>query len=405
TSAYRRIYPEANYTGHDWDDVLGMFYAKARFYDPAAKRFVAMDPVKGDVFEPMTLVPYIYCEDNPLKYVDPMGLMNYFTQTDDLLAGVGRGIYDSTIGAIINIPATGSMLVELVKGFVGGDIDFSELISILFETTLGDYRTVLTKIDTLDPFSKKTDEQVYEYGRAVGAVATDIVMTLVGGKIIDAAIDFLKQTTVGKRILALVDDFTKYADDVADVKTGSRGNGVDVDVGNGRGVDAGNTGSGKNYFDNSGNCRYDAEINTDKAVNEINNIHVKDTIGVKRVPRGVKDPAIEQTIRRLADQADKAYSGNGPRVGTLKHSELERLINNLNNKRIRAEVSFDIHGREVARGTSGSIRLDVVEYSANGTIVAVYDLKTGGAYLSDKRIAQIRQYLGMPDLPVIEIHP
>ncbi len=74
TSAYRRIWPEANYTGHDWDDVLGMYYAKARFYDPAAKRFVSMDPVKGNVTDPLSLVSYLYCVDNPLKYVDPLGL-------------------------------------------------------------------------------------------------------------------------------------------------------------------------------------------------------------------------------------------------------------------------------------------------------------------------------------------
>ncbi len=73
TSAYRRIWPEANYTGHDWDDVLGMYYAKARFYDPAAKRFVSMDPVKGNVTDPLSLVSYLYCVDNPLKYVDPLG--------------------------------------------------------------------------------------------------------------------------------------------------------------------------------------------------------------------------------------------------------------------------------------------------------------------------------------------
>ncbi len=70
TSAYRRIWPEANYTGHDWDDVLGMYYAKARFYDPAAKRFVSMDPVKGNVTDPLSLVSYLYCVDNPLRYVD-----------------------------------------------------------------------------------------------------------------------------------------------------------------------------------------------------------------------------------------------------------------------------------------------------------------------------------------------
>ena len=32
TSSYRHIWPQSSYTGHDWDDVLGMYYAKARFY-------------------------------------------------------------------------------------------------------------------------------------------------------------------------------------------------------------------------------------------------------------------------------------------------------------------------------------------------------------------------------------
>ena len=74
TSSYRRIYPQSNYTGHDWDDVLSMYYAKARFYDPDAKRFVAMDPIKGSITEPLSLVSYLYCVDNPLRWVDPLGL-------------------------------------------------------------------------------------------------------------------------------------------------------------------------------------------------------------------------------------------------------------------------------------------------------------------------------------------
>lgn len=74
TSSYRRIYPQLNYTGHDWDDVLGMYYAKARFYDPDAKRFVEIDPVKGSVTDPLSLVSYLYCVDNPLRWVDPLGL-------------------------------------------------------------------------------------------------------------------------------------------------------------------------------------------------------------------------------------------------------------------------------------------------------------------------------------------
>ena len=75
TSSYRRIYPQLNYTGHDWDDVLEMYYAKARFYDPDAKRFVELDPVKGQVTDPLSLVSYLYCKDNPLRWVDPLGLV------------------------------------------------------------------------------------------------------------------------------------------------------------------------------------------------------------------------------------------------------------------------------------------------------------------------------------------
>ena len=74
TSSYRRIYPQLNYTGHDWDDVLGMYYAKARFYSADDKRFVAMDPIKGNITDPLSLVSYLYCVDNPLRYINPLGL-------------------------------------------------------------------------------------------------------------------------------------------------------------------------------------------------------------------------------------------------------------------------------------------------------------------------------------------
>ena len=74
SSSYRRIWPQLSYTGHDWDDVLGMYYAKARFYDADAKRFVAMDPIKGSIVDPLSLVSYLYCVDNPLRWVDPLGL-------------------------------------------------------------------------------------------------------------------------------------------------------------------------------------------------------------------------------------------------------------------------------------------------------------------------------------------
>ncbi len=72
---YRRIAPQLVYTNHEWDDVLDLYYAKARFYDPDEKRFLSTDPVKGNVADPLSLVPYLYCVDNPLRWVDPLGLL------------------------------------------------------------------------------------------------------------------------------------------------------------------------------------------------------------------------------------------------------------------------------------------------------------------------------------------
>jgi RHS repeat-associated protein len=62
------------YTGHPFDQVLNLYYAKARMYDAQDRRFVAVDTYKGELANPQTLVQYIYCNNNPLKYVDPFGL-------------------------------------------------------------------------------------------------------------------------------------------------------------------------------------------------------------------------------------------------------------------------------------------------------------------------------------------
>ena len=43
-------------------------------YDAADRRFMAVDPVKGCVKEPATMVQYMYALDNPVKNIDPTGM-------------------------------------------------------------------------------------------------------------------------------------------------------------------------------------------------------------------------------------------------------------------------------------------------------------------------------------------
>ncbi|MGE5557317.1 MAG: RHS repeat domain-containing protein [Bacillota bacterium] len=56
------------YTRKKADEETGLVYFGARFYDPEIGRFITEDPAKDGVNW------YVYCENNPLKYIDLDGL-------------------------------------------------------------------------------------------------------------------------------------------------------------------------------------------------------------------------------------------------------------------------------------------------------------------------------------------
>ena len=110
--------------------------------------------------------------------------------------------------------------------------------------------------------------------------------------------------------------------------------------------------------------------------------------------------AVREAVRR----ADASVApGRGPTHGTRVHAALEAEIKALNRPDLLAKISFK-DGVVVPRGTPGSIRLDVVEVSSSGKVITVWDLKTGGAKLSIKRIGEIQQHLPN-QAPVHEIRP
>ena len=95
-----------------------MYYAKAQFYDPAAKRFVSMDPVKGNVTDPLSLVSYLYCVDNPLRYVDPLGELPTFGEIRDGIKSATRTVVNATktitIGAAKATVEVGKVVTKTV---------------------------------------------------------------------------------------------------------------------------------------------------------------------------------------------------------------------------------------------------------------------------------------------------
>ena len=100
------------YATHDYDQVLGMYYAKARFYDASNRRFMAVDPVKGTVTNPMTMVQYLYVLDNPLTNIDPTGKVITPANVVGALAGlVGGYLIGNVIVDYFDLPECTRTLV------------------------------------------------------------------------------------------------------------------------------------------------------------------------------------------------------------------------------------------------------------------------------------------------------
>ncbi|MCU7866499.1 MAG: RHS repeat-associated core domain-containing protein, partial [Candidatus Thiodiazotropha sp. (ex Lucinoma borealis)] len=58
------------FTGHEKDEETGLYYFKARFYDPQLGRFLSQDAYLGEDNTPPSLHRYLYAYANPTVYID-----------------------------------------------------------------------------------------------------------------------------------------------------------------------------------------------------------------------------------------------------------------------------------------------------------------------------------------------
>ena len=73
------------YCGEIYDDETGLYYLRARYYDPSVGRFISEDSNEGNITNPLSLNLYTYCANNPVKYIDPSG--NIYTFADPMVPG------------------------------------------------------------------------------------------------------------------------------------------------------------------------------------------------------------------------------------------------------------------------------------------------------------------------------
>lgn len=61
------------YSGYYYDNETKNYYLKARYYNPANGDFLALDPDKGDIEDPLSQNGYTYANNNPVMYIDDNG--------------------------------------------------------------------------------------------------------------------------------------------------------------------------------------------------------------------------------------------------------------------------------------------------------------------------------------------
>jgi RHS repeat-associated protein len=77
------------FTGEQFDQGLGDYYLRDRFYDESIGRFTRKDVYEGRLGEPLTLHDYLYTHNNPINNTDPTGL---FTLTEKIVGVVIIGV-------------------------------------------------------------------------------------------------------------------------------------------------------------------------------------------------------------------------------------------------------------------------------------------------------------------------
>jgi RHS repeat-associated protein len=121
TSSTGSIISPYRFTGREWDSETGLYYYRARYYDPTIGRFISEDPIGFTGIGNF----YAYVRNNPINLTDPMGLCPY----DDAKKAQ---CLQKAWGA-----NSASLLIDLTGLFVGGSEEAKLLQQVAFSLVNG----------------------------------------------------------------------------------------------------------------------------------------------------------------------------------------------------------------------------------------------------------------------------
>jgi RHS repeat-associated protein len=139
---------EILFSGKRLDPEIGLYYFRMRYYDPVLGRFISPDPIALAAAEhgrlrPLSLNPYVYALDNPLRFNDVNGLWTFWEGflTVLIVAAVvvataltfgAAGVIALGVGAVV-----GGLIGGLTTGSVDGALAGAMLGFSIVATVLG----------------------------------------------------------------------------------------------------------------------------------------------------------------------------------------------------------------------------------------------------------------------------
>jgi RHS repeat-associated protein len=171
------------YTGREYEEESGLFYYRARYYDPGVGRFLQKDPDPGRLSIPSTITNrYVYTGNSPVSNRDPSGMSWFSDQSgvDIDLNDVGHRLV-ADIGAAVDrlVKNPGFQFVALlVIGSLTGTMP-AVLGSVGFGAFISGMGSWYNGNRSIDSFlsgvqSYATDPTALRYSAALGLVGAGL---------------------------------------------------------------------------------------------------------------------------------------------------------------------------------------------------------------------------------------
>jgi RHS repeat-associated protein len=111
------------YRGEQYDPDLGLYYLRARYYNPSTGRFMSRDPYDGNKILPISLHKYLYASSNPVNRADPRGRADLFEYSIRSSAAIPEAKLISIYGCVADASLAA---IDLV---LGKEIDLATKLS------------------------------------------------------------------------------------------------------------------------------------------------------------------------------------------------------------------------------------------------------------------------------------